>query len=65
MATVTIPKRISQEGDLVVIPKKEFDALIERAGEPVTERNVLRWAREARRLGKAGKLSPLSSLRKA
>jgi hypothetical protein len=65
MATITIPKTIAGRDDLVVIPKKELDALIERAGEEVTEKNIVRWAREARRLGKAGKLPPLSSLRRA
>jgi hypothetical protein len=38
----------------VIIPNKELDALIERAGEEVTEKNIVRWAREARRLAKAG-----------
>ena len=50
--------------DLIVIPKKELDALIERAGEEVTEKSLLRWAREARQLGKAGELPPLSSIRR-
>ena len=49
--------------DLVVIPKKELDALIERAGEAVTEANILRWSREARQLKRAGKLPKLRSLR--
>jgi hypothetical protein len=65
MATITIPKTLAGKDDLVIIPKKELDALIERAGEEVTEKNIVRWAREARRLGKAGKLPPLSSLRRA
>jgi hypothetical protein len=65
MAAITIPKTLAGKDDLVVIPKKELDALIERAGEEVTEKNIVRWAREARRLGKAGKLLPLSSLRRA
>jgi hypothetical protein len=55
----------STNDDLVVIPKKELDALIERADSVVTEDDILRRAREARRLGKAGKLPPLSALRKA
>ena len=65
MATITIPKKLAANDDLVVIPKKGLDALIERAGEEVTEKNILRWARDARRLGKVGKLPPLSSLRRA
>jgi hypothetical protein len=65
MATITIPKKLASKDDLVVIPKKELDALIERAERNVTQRDILRWAREARRLGKAGKLQPLSTLQKA
>ena len=65
MATITIPKKLAPKDDLVVIPKKELDALIERAGRSVTEDDILHWAREARRLGKAGKLPALSTLRKA
>ena len=63
MATITIPKKLAPKDDLIA--KKELDALIERADRVVTENDILRWAREARRLGKAGKLPPLSALRKA
>jgi len=65
VATILIPKNLAGKDDLVVIPKKQLDELIERADRVVTENDILRWAREARRLGKAGKLPPLSSLRKA
>jgi hypothetical protein len=63
MGTITIPKKMAGKDDLVVIPKKELDALIERAGEAVTEANILRWSREARQLKRAGKLPKLRSLR--
>jgi hypothetical protein len=42
----------------ITIPKK----LAPKDDRAVTENNVLRWAREARRLGKAGKLPLLSAL---
>lgn len=29
MNTITIPKELSQKGDLVVVPRKEYDALLE------------------------------------
>ena len=29
MATITIPKKLAQKCDLVVIPRKEYEALIE------------------------------------
>ena len=60
MVVITIPKKLANKGDLVVIPKKELEALIERAGEEVTERDVLRWSKEAKRLHRAGKLRKLS-----
>ena len=59
MATLTIPKKLAGEDDLVVIPKKEFDALIARVGDSVGEQDVLRWSREAKKLRSAGKLIKL------
>ena len=56
MATVTIPKKLIGKDDIVIIPKREFDALIARAGDSVTERDVLRWSREAKKLRRADKL---------
>ncbi|MEK7601286.1 MAG: hypothetical protein AAB480_02000 [Patescibacteria group bacterium] len=62
MTTVTIPKKLTGRDELVVISKKEFDALRAQASgeEPVTEKNILRWSREAKRLYKAGKLPRLN-----
>jgi len=61
MVTITIPKTLSQRGDLVVIPKKEFDALVARAD--ITDSDVLRWSREAKRLHRQKKLPTLRSLK--
>ena len=47
MTTVSIPKKLADKGDFVVIPKKELDALIARAGDEITERDVLRWSTSA------------------
>ena len=60
MTTITIPKKLATKGDLVVISKKELDALIARAGDHVTEQDVLRWAREAKKLHRLGKLTKLA-----
>ena len=60
MTTITIPKKIAGMGDLVVLPKKEFDALVARAEAKVTEKDVLRWSREAKKLHRAGKLLRLA-----
>ena len=60
MAMITIPKKLAGNDDLVVIPKKEFDELIARAGNSVSEENVLEWSREAKKLRRVGKLARLS-----
>ena len=60
MTTITIPKKIAGKDDLVVLPKKEFDALVARAGGMVTAEDVLRWSREAKKLRRAGKLPKLA-----
>jgi len=63
MATIIIPKRIANDDDLVVIPKKQLDALIASAVDKIHEQEILRWSRAARRLLRSGKLSKLTSLR--
>ena len=60
MKTVTIPKKLVGKGDLVVIPKKELDELIARAGDAITEQDVLRWSKEAKKLHRSRKLLKLA-----
>ena len=38
---ISIPKELSKKGELVVIPKKEYDILLKR--QKVTADDVLRW----------------------
>lgn len=52
-----------QEGEFVVIPKKEYISLVERAEGSVSEKDILQWSREARVLKRSGKLPILRSLR--
>lgn len=52
-----------REGEVVVIPKREFISLVARAEAGVSEKDVLRWSREAKVLKRAGKLPMLRSLR--
>ena len=59
MVMITIPKRMAREDDLVVISKKKLDALIARTNNSVTERDVLRWSREAKKQRRTGKLTKL------
>lgn len=60
MVTLTIPKKLAGKDDLVVIPKKELEELIARAGDPVSKQDILRWSREAKKLRRAGKLAKLA-----
>jgi len=56
---ITIPKELVKEGDLIVIPRKKYEQLLE--GQKITEEDVLRWAGEAKRLKKIGRLPKLKS----
>ncbi len=60
---VTIPKSISKMGELVVLPRKEFEKLLEGRIEELEEQKLLRLSREAKNLKKEGRLSVLRSLR--
>ena len=59
MAIITIPKNIASRGELVVMPKKELEELLARAGDPISEQDVLRWSREAKKLHRVGRLAKL------
>jgi len=56
---ITIPKELLKEGELIIIPRKKYEQLLE--GQKITEEDVLRWTREARRLKRIGKLAKLKS----
>jgi len=56
---ITIPKELAKEGELIIIPRKKYERLLE--GQKITEEDVLRRTREARLLKKAGKLPKLKS----
>lgn len=66
MPTITIPKEMMRkDDDLVLIPRREYEAFlrITRSEGLVTEKDVLRWSREAKQLKKERKLPLLRSLR--
>ena len=44
---ITIPKELVKEGELIVIPRKKYEQLLE--GQKITEEDVLRWAGEAKK----------------
>jgi len=56
---ITIPKELVKEGELIVIPRKKYEQLLE--GQKITEEDDLRWAGEAKRLKKIGRLPKLKS----
>jgi len=56
---ITIPKEIAKEGELIVIPRKKYEQLLE--GQKINEEDVLRWASEAKNLKKIGRLPKLKS----
>ena len=63
MLNITIPNNAPRGKELVAIPRKQLEALIESAGKEVGGKDILRWSREARSLKRAGRLSVLRSLR--
>ena len=65
MATITIPKELTQQGDLVVLPKKEYESLIEfktvKEFTPTTaQKKSLLKAEENLKKGKTMSLHDLS-----
>lgn len=58
MDKVIIPQKLARKGELVVIPKKEYEKLLER--QKVTAEDVLRWTRQAKFLLRNGKLPKLN-----
>ena len=66
MTTITIPKKLTRGEELIVIPRKEYEKFLElkeKRKEQITEKDILRWSREAKRFKKAGKLPILRSLK--
>jgi hypothetical protein len=65
MNTITIPKNLIKNDDLVIIPRKEYEKFLElkeKINEGITEEDVLRWSREAKHLKKEGKLPLFKNL---
>ncbi|MBI2446650.1 MAG: hypothetical protein HYV51_02390 [Parcubacteria group bacterium] len=60
---VTIPNSIAKMGELVVLPRKEFEKIIKGRIEELEEQKLLFLSREAKNLKKEGRLPVLRSLR--
>lgn len=65
VAVITIPQKLSKQGDLVLIPRQEYEAILRalRKEEKVSEKDVLRWAKEAEKMADRGRLPVLRSLK--
>lgn len=57
---ITIPRDLIKEGELILIPRKKYEMLLE--SQKVTRADILRWTKEAKVLKKTGKLSKIESL---
>ncbi len=68
MTTITIPKKISKNEELIAIPRREYDKLIGAfevlRKRELSERDILRWSMEAKKLKRTGRLPVLRSLRR-
>lgn len=60
--TIKLSKEMIREGEVVVLPKRQFISLLARAEDAVSEKDILQWSREARALKRARKLPVLRSL---
>ena len=56
-----IPKKLTGNEELVILPKRVLEELL--TNKIVSEREILRWSREAKKLKKAKKLPLLTSLK--
>lgn len=67
MTTITIPQKISKNEELVAIPRIEYDKLIDAfeflKKREISEKDILCWSMEAKKLKRAGRLSVLHSLK--
>lgn len=55
---ITIPQKLAKKGELVIIPKKEYEKLLKK--QKITTEDVLRWTREAKSLLRNGRLPKLN-----
>lgn len=68
MNTITISKNLIKNDDLIIIPRRDYNALLEvfkifRKKKQITEKDVLIWSKEAKKLKKEDKLPVLRSLK--
>ena len=67
METITIPKKFSQKGDLIVIPKSEYKNLLRRETRRVSklDRGIAKSFKEIAQGKLVGPFSSVSALKKS
>lgn len=60
---LTIPRTITGDEELVVLPKRKFEEILEKASRELDANDILRWSREAKSLKKANRLPVLRSFK--
>jgi len=63
MSVITLPKKLTKEKELVIIPKKEYEKLLKAFKILKNQEIIFNLAKEARKLKKKGKLPLLRSLK--
>jgi len=63
MTIITLPKKLTKERNLVIIPKREYEKLLKAFRILKNQEIILNLAKEAKRLKKKGKLPVLKSLK--
>lgn len=58
---ITIPREITGDEELVVLPRRDFDKILKE--RTLTEDDILYWSKEAKKLKERGKLPILESLK--
>lgn len=65
MQAITISNELLQQGDLVLLPKKEYNHLLNfwaKYNNKVTEEDILEWSKEAKQLHQKGELQEFKTL---
>ena len=57
---ITIPREMTGDEELVILPRRDLEKILKERS--LTESDVLRWSKEAKKLKKQGKLPTLESL---
>lgn len=60
---LTIPRTITGDEELVIMPKRKFEEILEKASKKLSADDILSWSREAKALKRVGHLPVLRSFK--